>query len=227
MKKRVSSIALRKRLYKVASTQLGFFTAKQASDCGYETSAHAYHVKSGNWEHAWKGQARGVYRLKEFPIDLRNEDLAIWALWASTPGGEQVGVYCYQGAFQIFGVSDASAHKVQLAFPTSYRLTKKIPSFVRVFKKDYKPEEIVTKFGCVKVTSILRTALDLYQDHMEDLNLIHQGLYEGFERKLFTVKELSAKHWTAEERKILKELWQANRKAARRPDRDLYRLNWK
>jgi hypothetical protein len=45
------------RLFAVAETQGGFFTAKQAEDEGFDRTHHAYHARTGNWvrEH------RGVY----------------------------------------------------------------------------------------------------------------------------------------------------------------------
>jgi len=66
-----------RRLYEIAQSQQGFFTAKQAIRAGYAEKVHTYHVKAGNWirEH------RGIYRLTEFPSSER-PDLMLWYLWS-------------------------------------------------------------------------------------------------------------------------------------------------
>jgi hypothetical protein len=52
-----------RKLYETAHAQGGFFTARQAREAGYGDSVHPYQVRSGNWVR----EARGVYRLTQFP----------------------------------------------------------------------------------------------------------------------------------------------------------------
>src|SRR5258708_9161188 len=55
------------RLFAIAETQGGFFTAKQAEDAGFDRTHHAYHVRTGNWQR----EHRGIYRLTRFPMPAR------------------------------------------------------------------------------------------------------------------------------------------------------------
>ena len=62
-----------RKLYEAAEAQGGFFTARQACEAGYEDSVHPYQVRAGNWVR----EARGVYRLAQFPTSAR-PDLMVW-----------------------------------------------------------------------------------------------------------------------------------------------------
>ena len=62
-----------RKLYESAEAQGGFSTARQAREAGYEDSVHPYQVRSGNWVR----EARGVYRLAQFPAPSR-PDLMVW-----------------------------------------------------------------------------------------------------------------------------------------------------
>ena len=75
-----------RRLYEIAESQQGFFTAKQAIRAGFAEKVHAYHVKAGNWirEH------RGIYRLAEFPRSGTAGPDAVVSLVAK-PAGSSAG----------------------------------------------------------------------------------------------------------------------------------------
>ena len=45
------------KLYETAETQAGYFTYRQAIECGYSSPAHVYHVSTG----AWLRECRGLY----------------------------------------------------------------------------------------------------------------------------------------------------------------------
>jgi hypothetical protein len=51
-----------RRFHKIAQSQQGFFTTKQAIRSEFAEKTHSYHVHAGNWirEH------RGIYRLADF-----------------------------------------------------------------------------------------------------------------------------------------------------------------
>ena len=53
----------RRALHAVATTQGGYFTAKQASEAGYGNRHLDYHAKAGNFERV----GRGLYRLPLIP----------------------------------------------------------------------------------------------------------------------------------------------------------------
>lgn len=46
----VTAIDSRSRLFDIAESQFGYFTAGQALEAGYSYASQAYHNKVGNWE---------------------------------------------------------------------------------------------------------------------------------------------------------------------------------
>src|SRR5579871_759702 len=47
-----------RRLFEIAESQQGYFTAKQAKAAGFAEKTHPYHVQVGNWIREY----RGIYR---------------------------------------------------------------------------------------------------------------------------------------------------------------------
>lgn len=43
------------RLFAVAQSQGGYFTAKQAEEAGFDRTNHAYHVRAQNWQREYRG----------------------------------------------------------------------------------------------------------------------------------------------------------------------------
>lgn len=41
--------AAEQKLFTIAESQQGYFTARQAKIAGYKDDTHPYHVQSGNW----------------------------------------------------------------------------------------------------------------------------------------------------------------------------------
>ena len=62
-------------LFEITEQQQGYFTAKQATESGYQLGNQAHHVKSGNWVRV----ERGIYRLARFP-QSDEEQLVIYSL---------------------------------------------------------------------------------------------------------------------------------------------------
>ena len=65
------------RLFAVAESQGGYFTAKQAEEAGFDRTNHTYHVRAGNWER----EHRSIFRLAHYPANER-PDLVLWSLWS-------------------------------------------------------------------------------------------------------------------------------------------------
>jgi hypothetical protein len=58
------------KLYSLAESQGGYFTAADAKDLGYAYPHQHFHVKRGNWIRV----DGGIFRLKHFPVSS-NENL--------------------------------------------------------------------------------------------------------------------------------------------------------
>jgi hypothetical protein len=74
-------VARRRRLLRVAGTQHGLFTVRQAADAGLDRRARHHHLSYGNWR---RTAAPQVFRLAGWPPD-EHERLRSWLLWAG-PG---------------------------------------------------------------------------------------------------------------------------------------------
>jgi hypothetical protein len=70
------------KLYQIAATQAGYFTARQTIDSGFQDSTHQYHVRTGNWIREW----RGIYRLARYP-NSDDGHYVLWSLWSRNRNG--------------------------------------------------------------------------------------------------------------------------------------------
>ena len=168
------------RLFELAQEQQGFFTAKQAKAAGFAENTHPYHVHAGNWirEH------RGVYRLAQFPTSDR-PDLVVWALWSRNRRGEVEGVYSYQTALRIHGLSDLNPAKLHMTVPTRFRRTSTVPAVLVLHYADLSEGDVEWAQG-FKVTRPLRTILDLIAAGTVERTFIQQALSQAVDRGLFT-----------------------------------------
>src|SRR5947209_8651564 len=61
-------------IFAVASTQMGYFTALQARECGFRRDLLTRHAHSGRFIRI----RRGLYRLRDYPSSPREEIMAAW-----------------------------------------------------------------------------------------------------------------------------------------------------
>lgn len=137
---------LRHQLFRVAGRQSGLFTAAQAQEVGYSYAAQKYHVDRGNWTRI----DRGIFRLPEWPPEP-HEDLIRWVLWS-----REKAVVSHETALSVYDIGDADPVRVDLTVPPNFR--KSAPG-VRLHK-GLLPEDDVTRFEGVKVTTPTRALLD-------------------------------------------------------------------
>jgi predicted transcriptional regulator of viral defense system len=166
------------RLFAVAETQGGFFTAKQAEDAGFNRTHHAYHVRTGNWlrEH------RGVYRLTRFPMPER-PDLILWSLWSRNRDDQAQGIYSHQTALSIYDLSDVMPAKLHMTVPRSFRRNAEIPPVLILHYDDLPADEVEEREG-YRVTSPIRTIVDVRHEISDEL--LSQAFNEAKTRGLVT-----------------------------------------
>ena len=183
MSKKRAKKASRDVLYQLAEGQQGLFTARQATQAGYDERSHPYHVKSGNWvkEH------RGIYRLKNFPYSPDSQ-LSLWSLWSCNKKGETQGVYSHETALQIYNLSDLSPSKLHLTVPVNFRRGSPIPDILVLYKATLKPSEWRTIAG-YRVTTPTRTLFDMLCSDISKA-VISQIVKEGISRGLFPKQKL-------------------------------------
>lgn len=180
----------RQRLFEIASTQGGYFTAAQARAVGYSPRALVYHGTTGGFERI----SRGFYRLREFPA-LSQEDVI--AAWLKV--GPDKAVVSHETALALYELSTARPRKIDLTVLREKRPSgnRPLPSAVRIHTttQSFESREVVQRFG-VRVTSPARTIVDAAAEGTEP-EYIHEAVSRALGRGLLTEKELDA---AAEER---------------------------
>jgi predicted transcriptional regulator of viral defense system len=144
----------RDRLYTLAETQGGYFTAADAKALGYVYPHQFFHVKRGNWVRV----DRGLFRLKHFPA-AAHEDLIRWWLWS-----RKQGVISHESAAAVYDLGDVLPSKTHLTVPPGFR--KKGPGSVILHRAQLESTDVETREG-FRITTPLRTILDLARVHLD------------------------------------------------------------
>lgn len=142
------------RLYSLAESQGGYFTAADAKSVGYDYALQHFHVQRGTWTRV----DRGIYRLKRFPSG-EYEDLIRWWLWS-----RKEGAISHESAAAVYGLGDILPSKVDLTVPMNFR--KKPPQGVVLHKATLSPTDTEMREG-FRITTPLRTVLDMARQHLD------------------------------------------------------------
>ena len=175
-----------RKLYETAHAQGGFFTARQARESGYGDSVHPYQVRSGNWVR----EARGVYRLGQFPTPSR-PDLMVWQLWSRNRQDEPQGVFSHATALALHDLSDVMPAKLDMTVPPGFRRMAAIPDVLRLRHARLTDREVHTIDG-VRVTTPLRTLIDVIAEGVIATELQVQAVDEALRRGLVMRRQLEA-----------------------------------
>ena len=173
-----------RRLYKVASTQGGFFTARQARALEYTNSKQHYHVRAGNWIR----ESRGIYRLALYPEPER-PDLILWWLWSRDRGDAPQGVYSHQTALSLFELTDLNPSKLDMTVPKGFRRGIPLPPVLRLHYDAISKGDVTTVHD-VPVTRPLRSLLDVARTGEVPLPILQQGYREAMRKGVITPSEL-------------------------------------
>lgn len=175
-----------RKLYGLAAGQGGFFTARQAREAGYEDNVHPYHVRSRNWIR----EARGVYRLSQFPLHSR-PDLMVWQLWSRNRQDEPQGVFSHATALALHELSDVMPAKLHMTVPPGFRRMAAIPEVLRLHRARLTNRNVKTIDG-VRVTTPLRTLTDVIAEGAIARELLVQAVDEALRRGLVMRRHLEA-----------------------------------
>ncbi len=172
-----------RRLFRLAETQHGYFTAKQAAALGYTSNKRIYHVRAGNWirEH------RGIYRLALFPQPERS-DLFLWWLWSRNRDDEPSGVFSHRTALSLHELTDMMPAKIDLTVPEGFRRSAPPPKVLRLHYASV-PSPDRELIDGLPVTRALRTLLDICGEGETSNPLLGSAFQEGLRRGLITRAE--------------------------------------
>ncbi len=182
---RVQAKTVTSALFEIVEGQQGYFTAKQATEAGYQPGSQAHHVKSGNWVRV----ERGIYRLARFP-QSPDEQLVIYALWSRNRAGNPEGVYSHQTALSIHELSDVNPAKLHMIVPVAFRRRTKTPKSLVLHRATLAKGDVQQLQGFA-VTRPLRAIADLATAESVSRDIIEQALREGRRRGLITNREVT------------------------------------
>jgi len=185
------------RLYAIVEAQQGYFTSGQAVTCGYPTSNHVYHLRSGTW----KREYRGIYRLARFPV-AEDAQYVMWSLWSRNRQGSPQGVYSHQTALALFDLSDLMPRRLYMIVPPEFRRNAPVPDVLVLHRGRLAPSEIEARAG-YRVTRPLRTITDLLKEAAVSGDYLRQALQQALERGLITSLELEKHPLTERLNKLL------------------------
>lgn len=143
-------------LYALASTQGGYFTAKQAAEVGYRYPHLVYHLRAGNFERA----GHGLYRLATIPPS-EHDDLIRISLWSRDRQDLPQAVVSHESALFLHQLSDVLPHRIHLTVPPLFR--KLPPRGCKLHKARLGPQDVEQREGFA-VTAPLRTLMDIAND---------------------------------------------------------------
>lgn len=167
-------------LFEIAESQQGYFTFQQAIAAGFSDKNHAYHVKAGDWIKVF----RGIYRLAKYPIGER-EELVLWFLWSRNRANIPQGVYSHYTALDLYELSDHMPSKLHMTVATGFRRMAKIPEILVLHRAKLQTDEIEIKQG-YKVTTPLRTLVDVLEDEVLADDLLMQAVQEAKKKGIIT-----------------------------------------
>lgn len=187
-----SYLAGERNLVRLASTQGGFFTSKQAARYGYAAPKRHYHVQAGNWIR----ERRGIFRLSAYPLPER-PDLILWWLWSRNQADQPQGVYSHQTALSLHGLTDLMPSRLHMTVPRNFRRSAPIPRTLKVHQASLVEHEVEQLDG-VPVTNAMRTLLDLITSGDVAVADLRSALTAGSKSGKITRAQISAAEKSAE-----------------------------
>ncbi len=101
------------RLYDVAESQAGYFTAGQAIEAGMDRSTLRHHARPGG---RYERVGRGIYRLRHFPTSPLENVVAAWL-----PLRPAHAVVSHESALELYDLADVIPDAVHVSLPRSQR----------------------------------------------------------------------------------------------------------
>lgn len=170
-----------RKLLDIASSQGGYFTAKQARKAGYSYRLQHYHKAQGYWSEI----ERGVFRYADYPA-TEHEDLIRWTLWSRNREDIPQAVVSHETALSIHELGDVMPGKVHLTVPEGFR---KIPPGGCILHKEFlTPEETETRDG-FSVTTPLRTLKDVTEGTLS-VDYLEKAARDAIRKGLITMQDI-------------------------------------
>jgi predicted transcriptional regulator of viral defense system len=160
-------------LHRLAYSQDGLFTTRQAQERGVSAQLLAHHARSGRFQR----MRQGLYRLSDYPAGEHDEIRAAWL----TVGMERA-IVSHESALALHGLSDVLPNTVHLLVSREHRGVR-TPSGVTLHTATAPiPESDITTRHGIRVTTPARSIIDAARSGTapEQIQMaIRQALQEG------------------------------------------------
>lgn len=170
-------------LYRLAESQAGYFTARQALAAGMDRSTLRHHARPhGRYERV----RTGLYRLRHFPSSRHEHVVAAWL-----PLRDAGAVVSHESALELYELSDVIPDAVHLTLPRSAR-GQRPRAGVRMHTPTGAPGPAeIRQINGMPVTSPERTILDALQAGAQP-EQVELAVRQAIERGLTTPRRLRA-----------------------------------
>lgn len=171
------------RLYRLAESQAGYFTAQQAVAAGMDRSTLRHHARPGG---RYERVRRGLYRLRHFPSSPHEHVTAAWL-----PLRDAGAVVSHESALELHRLSDVIPDAVHLSLPRSERGQRRRAG-VRLHTLNRPPGKAeVRNIAGLPVTSSERSIVDALETGAQP-EQIELAVRQALERGLTTPRRLRA-----------------------------------
>lgn len=171
-------------IFEVADRQQGYFTTKQAQECGVSRSHFHRKLQSGEWVK----DMRGIYHLAQYPISDRPE-LVLWTLWSRDKKGDPQGVWSHETALDIHNLSDLMPSKMHMTVPPRFRRQIEIPKNLKLHIATLTKADIEDRHG-YRVTTPLRTLIDIIEEGTAPPEQIAQAIKDGLRSGVLSLNQI-------------------------------------
>jgi len=169
------------KLFEIADSQQGYFTAQQAQDCGIARSNFHFRIRSGEWIKL----LRGVYRLARYPLTDRSE-LVLWILWSRDKKGNPQGTWSHQTALDIHEMSDVMPSKMHMTVSPRFRKRAAIPKHLKLHFGTLAKSDVEAYQG-YQVTTPIRTLIDVIEEGIVPQEQIEQAIRDGLRKGILPI----------------------------------------
>jgi len=169
-------------LYRIAESQAGYFTARQAFAIGMERSTLIHHARPGG---RYERVRRGLYRLRHFPSSPHEHVVVAWL------GLPSQAVVSHESALELYELSDVIPTAVHITVPRAKRGQRPRPG-VRFHTLCQPPSSSeIRRVAGVLATSPERTIVDSLEAGTQP-EQIELAVSQALERGLTTPRRLRA-----------------------------------
>jgi predicted transcriptional regulator of viral defense system len=168
-------------LYRLAESQAGYFTARQALAVGMDRSTLRHHARPGG---RYKHARRGLYRLRHFPSSPHEHVMAAWLSLRDAPG-----IVSHESALELYDLSDVIPDAVHISLPRAKRGQRPRPGVrFHTSAQPPAPSEVRSVHG-IRVTTPDRSIVDSLETGTQP-EQIELAVRQALERGLTTPRRL-------------------------------------